>query len=65
VKLEKDNAETRRTLRYAERKTTVAKKLGLLTMEEGKPLARQRIAEPDKRWRGNRLLRQGYDVCGE
>ena len=41
------------------------RKLGLLTMEEGKPLARQRIAEPDKRWRGERLLRQGYDVCGE
>ena len=59
MKLEKDNAETRRTLRYAERKTTVAKKLGLLTMEEGKPLARQRIAEPDKRWRGNPVTASG------
>jgi hypothetical protein len=59
VKLEKDNAETRRTLRYAERKTTVAKKLGLLTMEEGKPLARQRIAEADKRWRGNPVTASG------
>jgi hypothetical protein len=43
----------------------VAKKTRLLTMEEGKPLARRIIAEPDKRWVGKRLLGQGYDVCGK
>jgi hypothetical protein len=43
----------------------VAKKTKLMTIEEGKPLARQVVTEPDKWWRGKRLLRQGYDVCSE